>query len=131
MKRTKRLTNRRFRRFYKEFKELIEIYGKLSTKNLTDWKVYERKYADRIKYVAKELNNLAKSAIDVIGIKLSKFGRPVKLSLQQKVVTLILKSIFSENNRPMAGLISLFGAFAVLTSVTKQSKDCIRMNWCE
>ena len=33
------------------------------------------------------------------------------MSLRQKVVAILLKSIFSENNRPMAGLMSLFGAF--------------------
>ena len=111
MKKTKRLTNKQFRRFFKEFKELTEIYGKLSTKTQTNYKEYEREYADRVRYVAKELNNLARWAIETIVIKTSNFGRPVKLSLQQKVVALILKSIFSENNRPMAGLMSLFGAF--------------------
>jgi transposase len=111
MKKTKRLTNRQFRRFFKEFKELMEIYGKLSTKELTDWKQYEKEYAERIRYVAKELNVLAQSAIEIIGTKTSNFGRPTKLSLKQKVVGLLLKSIFSKNNRPMAGLMSLFGAF--------------------
>jgi transposase len=110
MKKTKRLTNKQFRRFFKEFKELTEIYGKLSVKNPMDWEEYEREYADRIRYVARELNNLAKSATDIVEIKTSNFGRPVKLSLRQKVVALLLKSIFSENNRPMAGLMSLFGA---------------------
>ena len=56
MAKHKRLTNRQFRRFFKEFKELTEVYSKLSTKNPTNWKVYEREYANRIRYVAKELN---------------------------------------------------------------------------
>ena len=111
MKKTKRLTNKQFRRFFKEFEELKESYGKLSTRTSTDWKGYEREYAERVRYVARELNHITKSAIDIINVKDSKFGRPVKLSLQQKVVALLLKSIFSENNRPMAGLMSLFGAF--------------------
>ena len=111
MKKTKRLTNKQFRRFFKEFEELKESYGKLSTRTSTDWKGYEREYAERVRYVARELNHITKSAIDIINVKGSKFGRPVKLSLQQKVAALLLKSIFSENNRPMAGLMSLFGAF--------------------
>ena len=111
MKKTKRLTNKQFRRFFKEFEELKESYGKLSMRTPTDWKGYEREYAERVRYVARELNHITKSAIDIINVKGSKFGRPVKLSLQQKVVALLLKSIFSENNRPMAGLMSLFGAF--------------------
>ncbi len=111
MAKTKRLTNRQFRRFFKEFKKLIEIYGEKTAEKHTDWKTYEEEYANRIRYVAKELNILTKSAIDSIEMKVSKFGRPAKLSLQQKVVALILKSIFCKNNRPMAGLMSLFGAF--------------------
>lgn len=114
MKKTKRLTNRQFRRFFKEFKELMEAYGKESAKKDPDWKKYEKEYADRIRYVAKQLNCLSKSAMDLIAIKTSNFGRPAKLSLDQKVVALLLKTVFCENNRPMAGLISLFGAFVNL-----------------
>ena len=111
MKKNKRLTNKQFQKFLKEFKNLMTDYGALSTKSATNWKIYEKEYAERIRYVARELNNLTKRAIDDITIKSSNFGRPKKLSLQQKVVALLLKSIFSENNRPMAGLLSLFGAF--------------------
>lgn len=57
------------------------------------------------------MNNLTKSAIDSINIRKSKIGRPEKLLLQQKVVALLLKSIFEKHNRPMAGLLSLFGVF--------------------
>jgi transposase len=111
MKKTKRLTNRQFRRFYKEFKELAEVYGKLSTKNPTNWKEYEMEYSERLRYVGRELNKIVKSAIDLIEVKESNFGRPQKLSLQQKIVVIVLKSLFKEHNRPMAGLMSLFGAF--------------------
>ena len=111
MEKNKRLTNRQFRKFFKEFKELMGIYGKQSSEHETDWKRYEKEYADRVRYVARELNNLAKSAVDLISIRTSNIGRPSKLSARQKVVALLLKSVFCENNRPMAGLMSLFGAF--------------------
>jgi transposase len=111
MAKKKRLTNRQFRRFCKEFKELIEMYGKLNVSRETDWQKYEKEYAERLRYVGKELNNFARSAISHIDIKRSKIGRPEKLLLQQKVVALLLKVIFEKHNRPMAGLLSLFGAF--------------------
>ena len=111
MEKYKRLTNKQFQKFFKEFKELVEIYGKESVKTETDWKKYEREYADRVRYVGRELNVIVKLAMGSVIIKKSGFGRPEKLSLTQKVVALLLKSIFSENNRPMAGLMSLFGAF--------------------
>ncbi|MEM0154700.1 MAG: hypothetical protein QW814_02595 [Methanothrix sp.] len=37
---------------------------------------YTREYVERIRYVARKLNNLAKSAIVIINAKNSKFGRP-------------------------------------------------------
>lgn len=111
MAKHKRLTNKQFRRFFKEFKTLMKVYGKFSTTKSTDWKKYEKEYAERLRYVARELNTLAKSAIKSIHMDASHFGRPAKFSLQQKVVALLLKSIFEEHNRPMAGLMSLFGAF--------------------
>ena len=111
MRKNKRLTNRHFQKFSKEFKELMKIYREESIKKKTNWKIYEREYADRVRFVGRELNNLVKGAVDPVFIKTSNFGRPTKLSVRQKVVTLLLKSIFCENNRPMAGLMSLFGAF--------------------
>ena len=111
MERHKRLTNRQFRKFYREFRALSDMYSKCSTTAETDWKRYEKEYTERVRYVGKELNSLATEAISFIGTKKSNFGRPQKLQLQQKVVALLLKSIFEKHNRPMAGLLSLFGAF--------------------
>jgi transposase len=111
MAKHKRLTNKQFQNFFKEFKALMKVYSKISITKSTDWKIYEKEYAERLRYVARELNSLAKSAIQLIHINTSNFGRPAKLSLQQKVVALLIKSIFKEHNRPMAGLMSLFGTF--------------------
>ena len=111
MKKNKRLTNKQFRKFYKEFKELVEIYSKENVQNDVDWVEYERRYAQQIRYVTKELNSLVKEAMEFIVIKDLKMGRRPKLSLHQKIVALLLKSIFDKHNRPMAGLLSLFGAF--------------------
>ena len=132
MAKHKRLTNKQFQMFFKEFKALIEDYGRISTKNPTDWKRYEKEYADRIKYVAIDLNHLAKSAIDFVHMNTSAFGRPAKFSLQQKVIALLLKSIFEKHNRPMAGLMSLFGAFCGIDVCYKTierlySNELIRM----
>lgn len=111
MAKNKRLTNKKFQRFFREFKTLMNNYSELSVEKSTNWKMYEKEYSNRMKYVAIGLNALVKSAIDLIYINKSSFGRPAKFSLQQKTVALLLKSIFEEHNRPMAGLMSLFGAF--------------------
>ncbi len=57
-------------------------------------------------------NFLAESAIKIMHVNARNMGRPAKLSLRQKVVALLLKAIFEEHNRPMAGLMCLFGAFS-------------------
>lgn len=111
MERHKRLTNRQFRKFYKEFLQIIEIYKERSTKTEIDWKTYEKEYSERIRYVGRELNAIVECAVEGIIVGKPKRGRPWKLSIRQKVVALLLKSIFCKHNRPMAGLLSLFGAF--------------------
>ena len=111
MEKHKRLTNRQFRKFLSEFKVLAELYSENCIATETDWKAYEKEYAKRMRYVGRELNNLAKEAIEIVSPEKSKLGRPQKLSLQQKVVALLLKSIFEKHNRPMAGLLSMFGVF--------------------
>ena len=111
MTKNKRLTNRQFRKFCQEFKALSDMYSKCGTTAEIDWKKYEKEYAKRVRYVGRELNSLTREAISFISTERSNFGRPQKLQLQQKVVALLLKSIFERHNRPMAGLLSLFGAF--------------------
>ena len=106
------LTNKQFQNFNKELNSVIQHYKEnCSNSEGIDWVKYERKYAQQIRYVAKELNFLIKDAMSLIGIKTSNIGRKSKLSLQQKIVALLLKSIFGKHNRPMAGLLTLFGVF--------------------
>ena len=90
MAKNKRLTNRQFRKFLSEFKALAELYSENCIATETDWKAYEKEYAKRIRYVGRELNSLANEAIEIIRPEKSKFGRPQKLSLQQKAIALIL-----------------------------------------
>lgn len=94
-----------------EFTALSDMYSKCNTSTGMDWKKYERDYAERIRYVGRELNSLTNDAATLINVNRSNFGRPQKLYIQQRVVTLLLKSIFEKHNRPMAGLLSLFGTF--------------------
>lgn len=110
MERNKRLTNLDFRRFRAELETLTGIYREENLKKETDWEVYEREYAHRIRYVSKELNHLAIEATKSITISKSQFGRPPKLSDQQRVVALLIKSIIIKSNRKMAGLLSIFGS---------------------
>lgn len=111
MTKHKMLTNKQFQKFAKEFKALSNMYLKCCNTSEIDWKKYEKEYASRVRYVGRELNTLTEEAISFIKTENSSLGRPQKLQLKQKVITLLLKSIFEKHNRPMAGLLSLFGTF--------------------
>ncbi|MGB9622942.1 MAG: ISNCY family transposase [Candidatus Bathyarchaeia archaeon] len=108
-----RLTNRRFRMFLAEFKSLMEAYSEQAagTETEFDWVRYEREYAERIRYLARELNGLVESASRLLVIESSRLGRPRKLGLQERVISLLVKTIFQQSNRRMSGLLSLFHSF--------------------
>jgi len=108
-----RLTNRRFRTFLVEFKHLMKAYHEETarTKTEIDWARYEREYAERVKYLARELDGLVESASKLIVIETQRHGRPRKLSLKERVTSLLLKSLFQQSNRRMCGLLMLFHSF--------------------
>jgi len=109
----RRLTNRRFRTFLAEFKGLMEAYSEQAagTETAFDWVKYEREYAERIRYLARELNGLVESASRLLVIGRSRLGRPRKLGSQERVISLLVKTIFQQSNRRMSGLLSLFHSF--------------------
>ncbi len=113
MEKNKRLTNKRFQKFLKEFNGIMSIYKKeySKSKSTINWVVYERDYQERIKYVANELNNLVNEAANYISDYKNFRGRPPKLSSQQKTVALIIKCLVMQSNRKMSGLLTLFGSF--------------------
>jgi transposase len=108
-----RLTNRSFRAFLAEFKRLMKTYREEAAGRKTeiDWARYEREYAGRVRYLARELNGLVESASRLLVIETPRLGRPRKLGLREKVTSLLLKSLFQQSNRRMCGLLMLFHSF--------------------
>jgi hypothetical protein len=88
-----RLTNRRFRAFLVEFQRLVEAYREeaAGTKTEIDWVRYEREYAGRVRYLARELNGLVESAARLVAVETQRHGRPSKLELRERVISLLLK----------------------------------------
>ena len=109
----RKLTNRSFRSFLAEFKRLMKAYGEEAAgKRMEfDWVRYEREYAERVRYLARELDGLVESASRLVVIETRRFGRPPKLGLKERVTGLLLKSLFQQSNRRMCGLLLLFHAF--------------------
>lgn len=108
-----RLTNRGFRNFLVEFRRLIKAYREEAAgkKTEVDWVRYEREYAERIRYLARELNGLVESAYRMLVIETAGHGRPRKLGLRERVTSLLLKSLFQQSNRRISGLLLLFHSF--------------------
>ena len=108
-----KLTNRRFRMFLTEFKSLMEAYSARAAgiEAEFDWVKYERDYAQRIRYLARELNGLVESASRLLLVECIRLGRPRKLSPRERVISLLVKTIFQQSNRRMSGLLSLFHSF--------------------
>jgi len=73
-----RLTNKSFRAFLAEFKRLMKAYREEAAGKKTeiDWARYEREYAERVRYLAKELNGLVESASRLLVIETPRLGRP-------------------------------------------------------
>jgi len=88
-------------------KFLLQRYKKefsIEHKNPED---YEKNFMKKIKYAIRHLNPLIKKAIKNFRI-ISKTGRPSKLSLEQKLILILLKQLIGKSNRMMAYLLDLF-----------------------
>jgi transposase len=109
-----RLTNRRFRTFLTEFKRIMDAYSERAaarTSTQIDWVRYEREYADRVRYLAQELDGLVEEASKPLLVETPRLGRPRKLRLRERVTSLLVKSLFQQSNRRMSGLMTLFHSF--------------------
>ena len=108
--RSYRLTNRNFSRFNLNLGNLIEYYKeKYSVSNERDWKLYEKEYRNRLETAAREIRPIIKEAISVMSNNIKQIGSPPKISLEDKVMMLLLKGIFDTSNRKTARLLPLFG----------------------
>jgi transposase len=94
---------------------IIEEYKLMQPAKERDWRTYEQQYYLRLRCCFAELNPLIKEAVKSIKTKrIEKRGNEPKLTLEQKIVLLLVKQICIKSNRSMAGMLVLF---AQLTSI--------------
>src|SRR3989344_5019451 len=97
-----RATVARLNRIVDEYKEEQPVKKR-------DWRTYEQQYYARLRICFAELSPLIKKAVKSIKIvKTEKRGNEPKLSLEQKVILLLLKQLCIKSNRNMAGMMVLF-----------------------
>ena len=110
-----RLTNERFWRFKLDLDKLIEYYrGKYSVKTERDWEKYEREYRNRMVTAVRELRPIIKEATVTLVGNIRHIGRPSKISMEDKVILLLLKDIFDTSNRKTSKLLPLFDGLSEL-----------------
>jgi transposase len=106
------LTNRQFAQFKLELPAIIDVYKKeFSEQKTTDWKTYEKQWANRLRTALKELKTVIDQAEKTIKIKPKHFGRPPKAQAKQKVLILLAKDLVQLSGRKMANLLPLFSFF--------------------
>lgn len=104
---------------------IIEEYNNEQPKKERDWQTYEQRYYQRLRYCFAELIPLITEAVNSIKIiRIEKRGNEPKLTLEQKVILLLLKQICIKSNRSMAGMVIVF---ASLTSIDVSYKTIERL----
>jgi hypothetical protein len=89
--------------------EIIERYTKDHPKKKRDWRTYEQRFAYRLRIAYKELQPLVKEACSSLQIvKGESRGAEPKLTLEQKVLLLLLKHIVQKSNRDISGMLTMF-----------------------
>lgn len=107
-----RLTTKQFEEFKEELDTIIDIYKKeFSKQKPTDWKTYEKQWAQRLRTALKELKTVIDQAQRHIRIRPKLFGRPPKAKAKQKVLILLAKDLVQLSGRKMANLLPLFSLF--------------------
>lgn len=106
-------------------KRIVEEYKEEQPVKKRDWRTYEQQYYARLRTCFAELHPLIKKAVTSIKVvKTEQRGNEPKLSLEQKVILLLLKQICIKSNRNMAGMIVLF---TWLTSIDISYKTIERL----
>ena len=106
------LTNRQFEDFKHELNAIIDVYKQeFSEQKPTDWKTYEKQWANRLRTALKEVKSVIEESYNCIKIKPKRFGRPPKAKANQKVLILSAKDLAQFSNRKMANPLPLFSLF--------------------
>lgn len=89
--------------------DIIEDYKEKSEDKKRDWRTYEQRLTERLKKAFKELKPLVQEAVSTIRIvKGETRGAKPQLTLEQKVLALLLKHLIGKSNRNMSSMLVLF-----------------------
>jgi len=103
------ITDKQLRKTLSTLDGIIEEYKNESPEKKRDWRTYEQRLAERLKTAYKELKPLVQEAVQSLTIITGETrGTKPKLTLEQKVLILLLKHLIGKSNRDMAFMIVIF-----------------------
>jgi transposase len=103
------ITTKEIREITSIIDDIIEDYKEKSEPNQRDWRTYEQRVAKRLQTAFKELKPLVHEAISTITIiKGENRGAKSVLTLEQKVLALLLKHLIGKSNREMSFMLIIF-----------------------
>jgi transposase len=119
------LTNKKLKKILQMLDIEIIKYKQSINKKKRDWRTYEQQVVKRLETAFDELQPLVYDAVNSIKL-IHKETRGVKskLTLEQKVIILLLKHIFEKSNRTMS---AMFILFSWLTNVKVSYKTVERL----
>ena len=89
--------------------DIIEEYKKESPDKKRDWRTYEQRLGERLRTAYGELKPLVQEAVQSLKIVQGETrGVSSKLTLEQKVLMLLLKHLIGKSNRDMSLMIVIF-----------------------
>jgi len=103
------ITNKQLTNTLVMLDDIIKEYKEESPDQKRDWRTYEQRLAERLKTAYKELKPLVQEAVQSLEIVHGETrGVKQKLTLEQKVLMLLLKHLVGKSNRDMALMIVIF-----------------------
>ena len=89
--------------------DIIVDYKEQTENKKRDWRTYEQRLTERLKKAFKELRPLVQEAVQTIKIvKGESRGAKPRLTLEQKVLAILLKHLIGKSNRNMSSMLVLF-----------------------
>lgn len=104
-----KITTREVREITSVIDDIIEEYKEKSTPKERDWRTYEQRVAKRLRTAFRELKPLIQEAVCSIHIVNGETrGAKSLLTLEQKVLALLLKHLIGKSNREMSLMLIIF-----------------------
>jgi len=104
-----KITTKDVRSTVKILKEIIKEYKEENPPEKKDWRTEEQRVKQRLKTAFTELRPLVNEAVSSIKIiRRETRGTEPKLTLEQKVLLLLLKQLIGKSNRDMSFMLALF-----------------------